>query len=61
MEVTISRTSVVKYLSCILGVRHWEDAEVNGKTLSESGDGMPLKTDSNWSIKIDLDLSLIHI
>jgi hypothetical protein len=44
----------VKYIIASMHVRYWEDATVNGKKCSCSGD-MPLSFADMWNIKIDID------
>lgn len=53
VEIKTTVTENVQYLMCDLGVRYWEDGEVNGV---EDTDGslIPLKEGDRWKIKIDI-------
>lgn len=50
----------LKYVLCVIGVRHWEDGTVNGKQDTENGDNIPLKDGDYWKIKIDIDTGIIE-
>lgn len=48
----------VKYLIADMGVRYWEDAEVDGVEDAD-GDLIPLREGDFWRIRIDVDTGII--
>ncbi|BBU58558.1 hypothetical protein KU6B_48230 [Mameliella alba] len=61
MEVTVmAKTKVeVRKLHCVMGVRYWEDGEVNGKEDDDNSPVMPFALGNTWKITIDLETGRI--
>lgn len=57
--VKINKEVDIKYLRIEAEVRHWEDAEVNGKDDTEDGDNIPCKDGDLWKPLIDIDNGVI--
>ena len=55
MEMQVIKTANVKYLQCSLGVRHWEDSEINGEEDDCSDPKMPQVEGGRWCPVIDID------
>lgn len=57
------RKQVVEYdvekIRCMMGVRYWEDATVNGVEDTE-GDKIPLRKGDTWDITIDIESGTIE-
>ena len=57
------RKEIVEYdvekVRCMMGVRYWEDAKVNGLEDSD-GDKIPLRKGDTWDITIDLESGTIE-
>jgi len=49
----------VKKLSCIIGVRYWEDADVNGVREKDEDPTIPCRIDGNWCPIIDIESGVI--
>lgn len=59
-EILTKKEVELKYVLCSIGVRYWEDAEVNGVDDTEKGDNIPCKDGDCWNIKIDVDSGVIE-
>lgn len=59
MEVTVKQKVDVAYLHCNMGVRYWEDGQINGRQDSDEAPAMPFASGENWTIDIDLETGKI--
>lgn len=57
--VTVKKEVEVTTLDCDIGVRYWEDGEVNGVDDTE-GNLIPLRSGDRWKITIDLETGKIQ-
>jgi len=57
--MNVPTTVNVTKLYCVMGVRYWEDATVNGKPEDEDGPKMPFAVGDTWAINIDLETGKI--
>lgn len=57
------KKEIVEYdvgkIRCMMGVRYWEDAHVNGEEDTD-GDKIPLRKGDTWDITIDLESGTIE-
>jgi len=57
------KQEIVEYdvdkIHCMMGVRYWEDARVNGEEDTD-GDKIPLRKGDTWDITIDLESGTIE-
>lgn len=53
-EVTVKQKAQVATLRCNMGVRYWEDGEVNGLPDNDEDPQMPFAEGESWRIDIDL-------
>lgn len=58
IEITETKKVIVKYIKAEAGVRHWEDATVNGVEDAE-GDLIPMRVKDYWCPIIDLNTGFI--
>ena len=59
VTVTTKTEVAVKYLSCDIHVRYWEDADVNG-VVDEDGLLIPCRKGNSWCPIIDLETGIIE-
>lgn len=57
--VSMRKDFPVRYLKCVIGVRYWEDAEVNGVKEEDCNPSIPLRNGLYWEITIDLETGII--
>lgn len=57
--INVKRCVEVKYLQADIGVRYWEDAEVNGKPEEDDNPTIPCRRADGWRPVIDLDTGKI--
>jgi hypothetical protein len=60
MDFKVKTTVNVTHLIADMGVRYWEDAEVNGVPENDDDPQIPLKDGDSWKIKIDLQTGEIE-
>lgn len=51
----------VKYLTAVMGVRYWDDAEVNGVQCDADSPDIPFVSENKqaWQITVDLDTGVV--
>ena len=54
MEVAVKQKVEVTYLRCNMGVRYWEDGQLNGLLDNGQTPQMPFAKGDSWQIDIDL-------
>lgn len=59
LTVPVTKQVPVKFLHAEMGVRYWEDAEVNGVGESDDDPKIPLRRGDTWEITIDLETGTI--
>ncbi|MCK4813826.1 MAG: hypothetical protein KAT14_07805 [Candidatus Marinimicrobia bacterium] len=55
IKIMVEKEVELKSLFVKAKVRYWEDSEVNGCELPESGEGLPCKNGDNWAPVIDIE------
>jgi hypothetical protein len=54
VNIQVTKEVDVKEIHLSAGVRYWEDAEINGENIQESGDSIPCRVGDTWSPIINI-------